>query len=514
MNHLRVYGKKLFTSTYLAIVASTLIALASYIVLREVVDVPLVFAAGIAGAAALVLPYLIARSITKQSLEALNAVWQGIWHVSPGKEDVPAPKLDNLRQGRELISSMVMQVYELASQGNKLAGINGTEKENKPAPSAASAAFDTVPIPIFILDKNKNIAVVNRAAASYISKDAASVVGKSFVEAVKLSFTNSDTVDSWIDTSSTQKATDVHSWEHVRVQAGEGENNFHQCDVSGAFSKDDSAGYETVLVFFDRSRFYDQQDTGSSYIAMAVHELRTPLTILRGYIEVFEEELDPHLTPELKEFMHKMSAAAQNLTAFVSNILNVARIDGNQLVLNLHEADWNTMLPDIVEDMQLRASVKGKKVELEVAPDLPKVAVDEISIYEVVSNLVDNAIKYSGPSQRIIVRASVASDGTIETTVQDFGLGLPNNAMEGLFTRYYRSHRSRDAVSGSGLGLYLVKSIVTAHGGRVWAESKESQGSTFGFSLQPFSAISEGQQNNNGIERRASGWIKNHSIYR
>jgi signal transduction histidine kinase len=87
--------------------------------------------------------------------------------------------------------------------------------------------------------------------------------------------------------------------------------------------------------------------------------------------------------------------------------------------------------------------------------------------------------------------------------------------MKDLFTKYYRSHKSRDAVSGSGLGLYLVKAIVTAHGGRVWATSKEGEGSTFGFSLMPFSDVSaEIGKDGKGIERQASGWIKNHSTYR
>src|SRR5690606_35941113 len=103
---------------------------------------------------------------------------------------------------------------------------------------------------------------------------------------------------------------------------------------AASFSKDNSAGNEAVLVLFDRSGAYSIQDKATTFVAVAVHELRTPLTMLRGYIELFEDELGDSLSPEHKAFMNKMSAASQNLSAFVSNILNVARIEEDQLTLS------------------------------------------------------------------------------------------------------------------------------------------------------------------------------------
>ena len=107
-------------------------------------------------------------------------------------------------------------------------------------------------------------------------------------------------------------------------------------------------------------------------------------------------------------------------------------------------------------------------------------------------------------------------EGMVATTVQDFGVGIPGGVMPNLFDKFYRSHRSRTQIGGTGLGLYLSKTIVEAHGGHMWVQSKEGQGSTFGFSILPYAQLAEEQKigNDKDIVRGAHGWIKNHSLYR
>jgi two-component system phosphate regulon sensor histidine kinase PhoR/two-component system sensor histidine kinase VicK len=254
----------------------------------------------------------------------------------------------------------------------------------------------------------------------------------------------------------------------------------------------------------------------SRFLSNMSHELRTPLTIMRGYIEVFEDELGPTLPHDLKDFMFKMKASAQQLTAFVSNILNVARVEENQLILTLHKEDLKSLLEAAVADLELRASVHGKHVSLEVAPNIPLVAADRISVHEVINNLVDNAIKYGGQSSQIKISCVVGRDGMIETSVQDFGVGIPASIIPKLFDKFYRSHRSNTQASGTGLGLYLCKAIVNAHGGNIWVQSKEGEGSVFTFSLEAYDEQRHGAEahGQDGIMRGAHGWIKNHSLYR
>lgn len=514
MDHLRRFERHLALITFVCIIIPGLAGIAFFAALTELLGLSLWLTA-----AATTLFYLVCVLIAYTTLFPLimrvpQSLWQAIWHVSPNKSDIPPPNLEQIKFGRELITAMVKQVYELASTDH---GIAAATAPTGPTPANTGSLIEQLPLAVFVLNKDRVITAVNSAGSNFIGQAREQITGKSVYDVLRLSFTSSDTFDTWLDETSKTRATDSRSWEHVRLSL-EDEKGTRQFDMAATFSKDDSAGNEVVIALFDRTASYDKEDQATSYVALAVHELRTPLTVLRGYIEVFEDELGDQLTPELKEFMRKMSAAAQSLTAFVSNILNVARVDENQLVLSLHEANWNEVLPSIVKDLELRASVRGKTLELDIEPNLPTVGIDRISMYEVISNLVDNAIKYSGQAHRIVIHSSRAKDGTINTEVEDFGPGMPESAMSGLFTKFYRSHRSKSSVGGSGLGLFLVKSIVTAHGGNVWVNSREGEGSgsRFGFSLQTYEAIkaSGGDKTADGIERQANGWIKNHSMYR
>src|SRR6185369_11294040 len=105
-----------------------------------------------------------------------------------------------------------------------------------------------------------------------------------------------------------------------------------------------------MLVFFDHTASYSQDDQALSFVALAVHELRTPVTLLRGYIEALEEDLEGKLDTETAGFVHKMKAAAQSLTAFINNMLNVARIENDQLVLKLHEDKWSDIVKAVMDD--------------------------------------------------------------------------------------------------------------------------------------------------------------------
>ena len=292
-----------------------------------------------------------------------------------------------------------------------------------------------------------------------------------------------------------------------------------QCDIAAYYNRDNPSGAEFIVTLFDRTDKYNEDDDSLSFVAMAVHELRTPITMLRGYIEVFEEELDGKLDAELTSFMLKMDASAKHLSSFVSNMLNVARIDQNQLSLHLTEEQWPEVLKTSTADAELRARAHEKTIEYQFGDNLPTVAVDQVGMYEVMNNLLENAIKYGGESKNIIVKSALNKDGMVEVTVQDFGPGIPTSVLPNLFEKFSRNHRTRQQISGTGLGLYLSKAIISAHGGQIWVSSKEgnqAEGTIFGFTLQPYSQLADELKDsgNKEITRNAHGWIKNHSLYR
>ena len=447
---------------------------------------------------------------TKYLVQPTKLIWQAILHIAPDTSGVPAPDLQSVHIGRELVTNLVSHVYQLASVADSVERL----ANSRPKDLKTDFIANSLPLPLMTIDKNSNVMFANGAMLKYINQVEAEVVGKNVYSILDISFDSEDTFDAWLDKSRQNSATATRSWERVRLPRDDQPDL--QFDMAAYYNKSNPDHIETMIVFFDHTEQYSQDDQAMSYVAVAVHELRTPLTLMRGYIEMFDEELEGKLDGEMQEFMHKMNVAAQQLSAFVNNILNVARIEGDQLSLHLQEESWNDIVQAAVDDLRLRAQVRGIALEYAPVTGLPTVGVDRVSIYEVISNLVDNAIKYSGNGKKIIVHVEMSAEGEVETTVQDFGVGIPESVMPNLFNKFYRNHRNRAQIGGTGLGLYLSKAIVTAHGGNIWVRSKEGQGTTFGFTVLPYTKLADEQKNgdNKDIVRGAHGWIKNHSLYR
>lgn len=460
---------------------------------------------------ALIEAVLFASMAANYTTHPITTLWQAIQHVAPHGDQEPAPDLSRYKVGQELVANLANHVYQLASVVEDVEQTNQKKSQDLHANFIAS----TLPLPLLVLDKDENIVYANEATAKYLSRPAEELAGQNVYSALDMSFANSATLESWLKATKGQAVTADHKWERVRIGLP-GQGDSLQFDLAAYYNQNNPQGYETLLVLFDHTEIYSQDDQAMSFVALSVHELRTPLTLLRGYIEVFDDELGPTLNAELKDFMKKMDAAAQQLAAFVDNILNVAKIEDNQLTLQLHEENWQSVVENVVRDLSLRAGVRGVSIKTDIATELPPVGVDRYSIYEVLANLLDNAIKYSKGTNEIYVSASLNKDGLVETSVKDFGLGIDGSILPHIFDKFYRNHRNRSQIGGTGLGLYLSKSIVDAHGGQISVSSKVDEGSTFTFTVLPFSKLADDSKNgdNTGISRGAHGWIKNHSLYR
>jgi len=510
MEYLRRFATQVRTRLFVLLIIDNLVFLLDWWLVEHVfhlTGVELVAALVIVPALALTfIPWLSTRYLTQPT----KLISEAILHLSPGSaEPVPAPNPASAHFGKELVASLIHDVYELATVADRYK----SQSEHTDHLNAGYIA-SSLPVPLLILDSKQIVTFVNDCAASYLGKSAADLIGKDLYSVLDMLFTSDETLDKWLQDVRAHKATATNSWERVRLNPTD-EHTLLLFDMAAYYNRDNPSGIETMLVLFDHTKAYSQDDQAVSFIALTVHELRTPLTLLRGYIEAFEEELGGKLDPQMKDFMFKMSATAQQLMAFVNNILNVARVDGDQLVLQLHEQHWDQVVRSAANGLALRAKVRGITLEYSIARDLPTVGADRVSIIEVINNLVDNAIKYSGKSSHIRITTKLNAEGLVETTVQDFGVGIPASAIPNLFTKFYRDHHNRAQIGGTGLGLYLCKAIVSAHGGNIWVTSKEGEGSTFGFTLIPYAQLTAEQKNGNtDIVRGAHGWIKNHSLYR
>ena len=511
MDHFNKLRSQVQLSIVTGMIAVMLLTAVIYLTLILFLPIDPIIAALLALIPGLILSVWVSYIVSVKVLQPVKTIWDAVLHVDPDHHTTAAPNLDELRIGRDLVTNIVLQIYQFASQENGKDLV-----EHRREVIQAANVVNHMPLPLFVFNKDLMVTNASSLALEYCKIESSELFGKSLFESLKLEFPDENTLDEWVETCQKHKVTDTAYWERVHVMSKEDNSLIRQCDIAAYYNRDNASGAEFIVTLFDRTERYGQDDDSLSFVALAVHELRTPITMLRGYIEVFEEELSDDLNDEMKSFMAKMELAAKHLSSFVSNILNVARIDQNQLFLHLTEESWAETLQASIADAQVRARVNGMEIEMIIDKDLPTVAVDKVSIYEVLNNLIENAIKYRGSSKKIILKTGLDKEGLVQTTIQDFGVGIPVSVLPNLFEKFARNHRTSSQVSGTGLGLYLSKALITAHSGNIWASSKENEGSTFGFTLQPYKNLASELQDsqNNEITRNAHGWIKNHSLYR
>jgi signal transduction histidine kinase len=496
---------------FIIVLVINVTSLGGFYVLSKYSGLPDLAVLGIAAASSLLLAATAVHRISEKAVIPLRLLRQAILHISPDNKNVLAPDFNSIQDGRELVTTLSSEVYQLANIADKAAA----QEKSQASDLSRNFIAENLPLPMLVLDSSETIAFANKAAAEYIGISALDMMGKNVYMVLDMSFPSNDTFDVWLKSVKAKVATASSAWERVRLNVRDN-HPARLFDLAAYYNRDNPEHHETMLVLFDHTKQYSQDEQAVSFIALTVHELRTPLTLLRGYIEVFEEELGETADPELHNFMQKMHAQAEQLTAFVNNILNVARIDNDQLELKLQSEDWPTVLKSAIDMISLRAKVRGITLKCRIHHGMPPVGVDSLSIREVLNNLIDNAIKYSGNSKVIEIETYLSKEGQIVTTVTDHGLGVPASILPNLFTKFYRDHHNRAQIGGTGLGLYLSKAIVRAHGGDIWINSEEGKGSTFGFTVLPFEQVAQQQkvEGGEGLTRAASGWIKNHSLYR
>ncbi len=511
MDHLQLLLHSIRRHLLLVLLVENGLLLASVFSLINYVHLGLLVAVAIGVAIAIVASAIVMITTSNYLIQPARALWQGILHLSPTVQGITAPDLEKVTLGRDLVTNLTAQIHQLTDVAERSAVV----ARQVTTDIRQNFVAQNLPLPFIALDNTETITFANDAMAEYLGMKAADLIGKNIYFVMDLAFPSEDTFDTWLKEVKTHNATASRAWERVKMDVRDN-HPLRLFDLAAFYNRDNANHLETMLVLLDHTKTYSQDDQAISFIALSVHELRTPLTLLRGYIEVFEEELQGKVDPDLLDFMNKMSATAQQLMAFVNNILNVARIDGDQLQLKLQEENWGDILKSSLDTLSLRAGVRGITLEYSLAPDLPTVGVDRLSIYEVLNNLVDNAIKYSNGSKVIKIDAHMTLEGMVETSIQDFGGGMTPSVLPNLFTKFYRDHRNRAQIGGTGLGLYLSKAIITAHGGNIWVRSKEGEGSTFGFTISPYTKLTDElkQNENQEIVRSPHGWIKNHSLYR
>jgi two-component system, OmpR family, phosphate regulon sensor histidine kinase PhoR len=219
----------------------------------------------------------------------------------------------------------------------------------------------------------------------------------------------------------------------------------------------------------------------SNFISLMSHDLKTPIAKVQALAERLTREAKG-LTEEQREILGSIQRSNEELGHYILSILNFQRIESQEIKLNRKSHDINLLIEEVVQRLSTLSQDRGVPVTLELEPMFP-VELDEQLIKQVLSNLIDNAIKYNKPGTKVTVRSTDLED-YVEVSVEDDGIGIDPEQKDRLFKKFSRSEKgTSERVKGTGLGLYLAKYFIELHGGDIDVESEPGKGTTFRFRL-------------------------------
>jgi PAS domain S-box-containing protein len=231
----------------------------------------------------------------------------------------------------------------------------------------------------------------------------------------------------------------------------------------------------------DITKFREAEALKSTFISVISHELKTPVSLIKGYAETLRREDAQWDAATVRDSLGVITEESDRLAELIDNLLDASRLQAGALKLNQSEVALDQLAQRLVKKFQTQS--EKHQLNTNFPPDFPNVMGDEERLTQVLSNLLSNAIKYSPSGGQINVSGHVSSH-EITIRVTDQGPGIPTPDLPHIFERFYRADSDlTKRAKGTGLGLYLAKAVIEAHGGRIWVESTSGKGTTFVFTL-------------------------------
>lgn len=317
---------------------------------------------------------------------------------------------------------------------------------------------------VLIIDQEGIIQLINPAVTKMLNLPNTNLIGKSIMQALDYP----QFIELW------QRARDSHEQQSAFIEIHP-KKLYIQCTTTPL---DQVSAGSVFLLLQNLTRQRYLETVRRDFISNISHELRTPLASLKALTETLQEGAldDP---PAARKFLIQIETEVDSLSHMVSELLELSRIESGQVPLRLRPASPYEILDKVVERLGLQAERAGIQVISECSPNIPDVLADPQRLVQVLGNLFHNAIKFTPPGGKIQLSARAEGEKVL-FCVKDTGIGIPPEDLPRIFERFYKTDRAR-ASGGTGLGLAIAKHVVEAHGGIIWAESVEGQGSSFYF---------------------------------
>lgn len=430
---------------------------------------------------------LLAITLAAAAIVLLTALWIARRIARPIEQlTAAADRMAGGDLSARAVATTRDEVGRLTTSFNRMAGeLDDTVTRLTRERSRIEAILENMADGVIIADPRGEVRLINPAATRLLKTSQQTARGASFAQVVR----HHQIIDLWQACRATGQ-----------LQAGAVEIDrqavFWQVIIT-AFQEAGVLGY--LIIIQDLSRIRRLETVRRDFISNISHELRTPLASLKALTETLRDGAldDP---PAAERFLGSMETEIDALTQMVQELLELSRIESGQAALRLAPAAVAQIITPSVERLRPQAERNGLNLQVVIAEDTPPVLADVERMQQVVSNLVHNAIKFTPPGGSITVRAQQGRDGQIPASarktrplvsggwpvviveVADTGMGIPARDLPRVFERFYKADRARGS-GGAGLGLSIAHHLVEGHGGHIWVESEEGEGSTFFFSL-------------------------------
>lgn len=421
-------------------------------------------------ASGIVLAVLLTSIIGRAVLRPLHTLIQSVHEIEQGNLDlsVNVKSRDELGKLADAFNAMAARLREYRrSDRAKLVRIQKTTQ----------LALNTFPDAVAILSLDGKIELANEMAQRQFGLKQGDDLARSDIKELWNIFQH---------VYSTLSPMHPRAYDKAIQTFVDGNERFYLPQAVPIFSEDGNlTGVTLVLADVTELRRLDEMKSG--LLAVVSHELRTPLTSIRMSTHLLLDERFGALTPKQADLLLTARDDAERLNTIIERLLDMGRIESGRALMELKPVSAEQLVNEATEPLRAAYRARGVSLETEVEPELPEVLADTSRIGHVFSNLLDNALKYTGSGGKVTISARLApekGDGVVAFSVADTGTGIPPDSLSRVFDRFYRVPGQNEEIKGAGLGLAIAREIVEAHGGSIAAESKVGNGSTFTFTLK------------------------------
>ena len=389
--------------------------------------------------------------------------------------------IDRERHLHRLAERLLREKVDAEQMGTRLKYLHELTRER----DTNAALLDGSADGIAVIDKDFEIIRFNRSMQKLCALAGTDALGKRAEDVFRFATADGSPLDGALHPIRVA-ATDgiARAGVELRLLVGEDKERW----VSGTFSPiHDAEGTSAILISLrDIAEQKEQERMHRDFVSMAAHELRNPLTAIKGFTRTLMLKADMLSDERRYEYLSMVNEQSNRLAHLVEDLMRVSRIDAGRVTIEPRALDVAETLAGLLE--QFRTKWSAREIVVTRPESLSPAFADPHKLEEILINLIDNAVKYSEAGSRVEV--SIAADGAdVKVSVRDHGEGIPAEEIPNLFQKFARiASPSTSEIPGTGLGLYIVKGFVLAHGGRVWVDSSPGDGSTFSFTLPVASA--------------------------